>query len=260
MSGTLMLHRGAREVPRDYLAAVPTPPAERRWVPIPHHRFVDSVNNSLRSAGFTVERERYALSREDARLFGVLDLAVEVSPEVKLTVGLRSSLDQSYPLGFCAGHRVFVCDNLSFSAELMAKRKHTALGLSRFQADIGQCVAKLPEFVLAERSRIQRMQRREVTDTEAESLILKAMYDHQLVSHRLAPKLIEAWREAPFPEFEARNAWSLFNAFTLVMAAQQSNPQKHARNTMALQSLVSGFIGLDSPDVIDVTPQFNPLD
>jgi hypothetical protein len=31
-------------------------------------------------------------------------------PGVSLAVGIRNSWDQSFPLGFCAGARVFVCD------------------------------------------------------------------------------------------------------------------------------------------------------
>lgn len=105
----LCLHRGAREVSRDVLGTIPTPPPSRRWVPIGHADAVATVQSTLAQSGFHVERERYGLSRDDARLFGVLDLTIEVAPDVTLAVGVRNSIDQSFPLGFCAGHRVFVC-------------------------------------------------------------------------------------------------------------------------------------------------------
>lgn len=105
----LCLHRGAREVGREVLASVPTPPPSRRWVPIGHAQAVDTVEQALSSSGFRIERQRLGLSRDDARLFGVMDLTVEVAPDVTLAVGVRNSIDQSFPLGFCAGHRVFVC-------------------------------------------------------------------------------------------------------------------------------------------------------
>lgn len=235
----LCLHRGAREVQREALALVPVPPPSRRWVPVGHAQVVDTVERSLADCGLRVERQRYGLSRDDARLFGTLDLAVEVAPDVTLAVGVRNSIDQSFPLGFCAGHRVFVCDNLAFSAELMVRRKHTRFGADRFRDDIAGCVAKLEEFRLAEHARIARMREAPIGDVEAESFMLRA-YEHRLVSHRLLPGLIGAWRDPAHEAFEGRTLWSLFNCFTLVMADRaRSNPQAHAVATMRLQGLLN---------------------
>lgn len=235
----LVLHRGAREVPRETLASIITPPPSKRWVPIGHDRVILTVTATLETIGFRVDRERYALSGDDARLFGTLDISVEVAPDVTLAVGVRNSIDQTFPLGFCAGHRVFVCDNLAFSAELMVRRKHTRFGHDRFRDDITQCVAKLEEFRLAEQGRITRMRETTIGDVEAESFMLRA-YEHRLVSHRQLPGLIEAWREPAHEAFEERTLWSLFNAFTLVMADRaKSNPQAHAAATMRLQGLLN---------------------
>jgi hypothetical protein len=35
------------------------------------------------------------------------------------------------------------------------------------------------------------------------------------------PSVVEAWHTPPFPEFEPRTAWSLFNAFTCRGAANK---------------------------------------
>lgn len=130
-------------------------------------------------------------------------------------------------------------DNLSFSAELMVRRKHTRFGADRFRDDIAQCVAKLDEFRLAEQGRITRMQETPIGNVEAESFMLRA-YEHRLVSHRTLPGLIEAWREPAHEAFEERTLWSLFNCFTLVMADRaKSNPQAHAAATMRLQGLLN---------------------
>jgi hypothetical protein len=42
------------------------------------------------------------------------------------TVGLRNSHDKRFPIGIGFGSRVFVCDNLSFYADRVIRRKHTA--------------------------------------------------------------------------------------------------------------------------------------
>lgn len=251
MSGTLCLHAGARTVQRTELATVPVPPATRTWHPVGHVDFLAEVERSLLASGFTIERERHALSRGDCRYFGVIDLRVEIAPDVTLSCGIRNSTDQSFPLGFAAGHRVFVCDNLAFSAELMAKRKHSRFGLERFRSDIALCVSKLDEFRLAEQSRIERMINTPICDMQAESLMLRAIED-RLVSPRIIYRLIEAWRDPGFEEFKDRTMWSLYNAFTLVLGDQaRAMPDKHARTTMQLQSLLAPK-GADGANVIDV--------
>lgn len=258
MSGSLVLHCGASEVSRTALAEIPTPEPQGRWHPIAHTAVLESVASTLEAVGFTITKERLGLSANKARFFGTLDLAVPIVPNVTLAVGIRNSIDKTFPLGFCAGHRVFVCDNLAFSAELMAKRKHTRFGASRFRDDIVNCVSRLEQFKLAEQSRIQRMQEAEITNVEAESYMLRA-FENRIVTRNL-PKLIEAWREPPFDEFRPRTLWSLFNAFTLVMSGQaETNPQMFARQTMRLQGLLAPVRGADSPDLL-VVDEAPPVD
>lgn len=235
-----MLHCGAREVDLAELATIPTPEAVGRWFPISHHAVIQTVETSLANVGFRVDRSVYALSRDDGRMFATLDLGIDIVPGVKLAAGIRNSTDKSFPLGFCAGHRVFVCDNLAFSAELMVKRKHTRFGHDRFRFDVSDCVSKLTAFKEAEIERIVMMKGLELNDRRADSLMLRA-YEHDFISHRYMKKLIEAWRNPTFDgELSERTAWGLFNCFTLAMADQhRSNPQAYAAATMQLSALLS---------------------
>jgi hypothetical protein len=236
----LTLHVDAREVTLDELAAVPTPPPTTTWFPLGHATVIETVTRNLESVGLAVDRAKYGLSRGGARMFATLDLEVEVVPGVKLAAGVRNSTDQSFPLGFCAGHRVFVCDNLAFSAELLVSRKHTRFGHERFKADIAETVGKLQAFREAEVARIDRMRGLVLDDRHAESLMLRA-YEHGFCGVRYLPKLIEAWRAPAFGgELAERTAWSLFNCFTVVMADLAStNPQRYAAATMKLQALLT---------------------
>src|SRR5262245_3706555 len=131
-SGNLCLHKGARLVSLDELTPIKAPPPEGRWYPVSHHQVLERVTGTLQEAGYEVQRQQLALSRNDQRFFGTLDLRTTLAKGVTLAVGLRSSIDKSFPLGFCAGNRVFVCDNLAFRSELMVKRKHTINGERRF--------------------------------------------------------------------------------------------------------------------------------
>ncbi len=107
---TLVTHCGAREVSRDELNHIEAPPTTQTWFPVRHSTVVESVGDLLQTGGFQIHKATYAVSRQGARMFATLDLATPLVPGVSLAVGLRNSTDQSFPLGFCAGSRVFVCD------------------------------------------------------------------------------------------------------------------------------------------------------
>ena len=240
MPGTqLVLHCGAKEVSRNELATVEAPPPTRTWYPIKHSDVLDAVLETVDQTGFAVEKMRLALSRQGAQFFGTLDLRCPVAEGVSLAVGIRNSINQTLPLGFVAGTRVFVCDNLAFRSELLVSRKHTANGRVRFREAIAQAVQGLETFRTVESRRIELMRAVALTDVEAESFMLRA-YERRIVSHRLLPDVIRGWREPGHDDFQARTAWSLYNAFTGALADRaRSNPQQHAALTMRLAALLT---------------------
>src|SRR5205085_10337654 len=140
-----------------------------------HVQVLASVKETLRGAGYEVRSEKYALARADARFFGVLDLATPLAEGVALSVGVRNSVDKSFPLGFAAGSRVFVCDNLAFRSDLLVRRKHTANGLKAFGTAIAAAVAGLSSFRQVEAARIRAMAETELSPERASHVILTAL-------------------------------------------------------------------------------------
>ena len=233
-TSTLVLHRGARVVDLDELSGVKAPEPQGRWFPIAHSKVLTRVKETLGEAGFEVRREQLALSKGDHRFFGVLDLESALTEGTTLSVGVRNSTDQSFPIGFAAGSRTFVCDNLAFSAELMVKRKHTRFGEQRFGNDIATAVQKLHQFKVDEARRILLMRATDVTDVEADSLILRA-FEKGIITTPYIPKVLDEWRVPRHGEFEERTYWSLFSAFTSAMADRaKQNPHAYAVTTMRL--------------------------
>jgi hypothetical protein len=227
----LVLHCGARPATVDEVMAHRAPPPEGRWFPVSHGRVLTIVKESLRESGFNVTKEQFGLSHEARRFFGVLDLEAKLADGVTLAVGVRNSVDKSFPIGFAAGNRVFCCDNLAFRSELMLRRKHTRNGESRFVTDIASGVMQLTAFRITEEVRIGRMQTSEMSNRHAESLMLRAF--EGIIGPRELPRVIREWREPSFEEFRPRTAWSLFNAGTTVLGEGASaQPQKHVVRTM----------------------------
>src|SRR5437870_9390540 len=184
MSANLLLHCGAREVSEQELRSVGCPSATATWYPLPHAQVLDTVRGTLSTAGFGVQRQRLALTRKDARFFGTLDLENEVCEGVRLAVGVRSSFDKSFPIGFCCGERVTVCDNLSFGSEVVISKKHTRFGKERFDEGVSKAVVSLRQYQQTAAQRIQRMRDRPLSDDLANSLILTA-WEEGIVSHRI---------------------------------------------------------------------------
>lgn len=244
-TAALVLHtHGAREVTREELDRVATPEPTRTWKPIPHGTVIDVVERTLTSAGFSIESAKFGLIRGDARMFSTLTLASPLATGVSLAVGIRSSWDKSFPLGFIAGSRVFVCSNLAFRSDLLVSRKHTVNGRVRFEGAISQAVSTLAVFKEHEGSRIRRLQNFEVTDELAESVMLKA-FEQKIVSHRILTRTIGLYREPGFDDFEQMTAWRLLNAFTGALNSRaKSNPQEHARTTMRVNGLIDKTIGI----------------
>ncbi len=243
MSSSLILHKGGYSVSRDELAAVETPRPEGRWYPTPHLQVLNAVDETLVEAGYSVRSERLGLIRGGSRFFGVLDLGSSLADGVALSVGIRNSTDRSFPLGFCAGSRVFVCDNLAFSSELMVRRKHTLNGARNFRSAIAGAVGALRGFRELEEARIKFMQERELGPEEADATILRS-YERDIISINQLPVVLREWREPSFPDFVDRTAWSLMNAFTFALKARAvTNPTQFAAITMRLGALLAPQTG-----------------
>jgi hypothetical protein len=238
-STSLVMHKGARLVTREQLAAVDTPEPTNTWFPVPHVEVYEAARTTLQGAGFEIERAQLALSRNDARFFATLDLRSSVADGVSLAVGVRNSIDKSLPIGFCGGNRVFVCDNLAFSSEIMVRRKHTRFGQERFEEAMARAISSLAQFQETERARIERARSIEVRDETADSIILRA-YEDDVISTRSLDRVIKEWREPTHEEFAPRTLWSLENAFTGALGDMaRTMPQKYAGVTMRLQRLLA---------------------
>lgn len=235
----MILHCGAREVTREELANVPCPKAEGRWVPVPHHTVLDYALKALSDASYGIKKMKLGLSRNDQRFWGTLVLESNVVAGVSLAVALASSLDKSTSLRWGYGHSVFVCDNGAWCVEQSIARRHTTNGVTRYQEAICKAVTELGDYRRTEEERIKQLVARSMNDTEAESLLLRC-YEAKLLSPVTLPTAITQWRKPEYPDFEPRNAWSLYNAVTYALNDRaKTNPQAHAAATIRLNGLIT---------------------
>jgi hypothetical protein len=220
------------------------PPPTATWHPVGHAQVYDAVTATLTAAGYAVRKADLALARDGNRFFATLDLTAGLDDGVSLAVGVRNSLDKSLPLGFCAGNRVFVCDNLAFSAELAVTRKHTRFGRQRFAEAIDAAVTGLSAFAAAERSRIARLKAAVLGEEKSLALMARAV-EAGVVGATHLPALLQEWR-TPTHDYGTGmepTAWLLFNAVTTVLGRRRAvNPNEYAKRTMALNGLLAASV------------------
>jgi hypothetical protein len=243
MSATLMLHAGGWSASVGDLVSVPVPAPTDSYVPVPYGRLVEEVKLQLPRFGLAVDREEYGLAREGRQMFGVLSCRNgRPNADYCLAIGLRSSYDRTLSIGLVAGSRVFCCDNLAFSGEISAARKHTVHVLR----DLPDMVYRMLSQVSDQRGRISQeiggMKNRFLTAVEADHLIVEAVRRRAITPSRL-PQVLCGWERPRHAEFSPRTAWSLFNVVTEVLKG--CSPRVQMDGSLRLSSLFQRELSLN---------------
>lgn len=241
----LCLHSGGTEVSRNDLRHLQTPSPTKSWVPIPHFQLIDMVYDQLGKQGFSIVNDRHAIARGGSRYFGVAELRNgHNNDEFALAVGLRNSVDKSLPAGILLGTGVFVCDNLAFSSEFRADRRHTP-NIQRDLPEIVQTAVKSMSLAWSrEGDRVKTYKDRELTDQEASELIFKA-FDAGACLQTQATDIWQQWKKPDFKEFtESKpNVWRLFNAFTTVYRGDNIfDLSERSRSLHTILDSTAGFV------------------
>jgi hypothetical protein len=222
---SLALHSGGWEATKADLAAVPVPEETDSYVPVPYARLVEEVEMHIPRFGLAIAEERFALARDGQQMFGVLTCRNgNDHANYALALGLRSSYDRSLSVGLVAGSRVFCCDNLAFSGEASAARKHTVHVFRDLPDLIYRMLMKVSSMQDRIHQEIAAMRDQEISAETADHLMVEAVRTNVLPASQL-PRVMEAWERPLHTEFLPRTAWSLFNAFTEVAKSRSPKVQ-----------------------------------
>lgn len=254
MRNSLYLHCGASRVEREALKDIATPEPTETWFPIPHTTLVEQVESALSALNMRVVDQAHSLTRNGLRYFGLLQVAncQQTSDDYAYVLGLRNTHDRSFKAGLTIGHQVFVCDNLAFNGEITIARKHTRYIMEDLPALTLNAVGRLAERWTAMNERIARYKQHELSDGQANDLIIRA-FDAGAITLQQIPEVVAQWRRPNHPEFaESRTAWRLFNAVT--EAAKGTSLQLLPKRTIALHGLMDAETGLlarrvDGPEI-----------
>lgn len=223
----LLAHRGAQLLGRQDLPLLPVPEATLTHKPVPHAAVAEALIESLGLRRYQVVADEYAVTPDGARMFGVLTIDVEESG-VRFAIGVRNSHDKSFSLGLTVGYRVFVCDNLAFTGDFTPITRKHSKHLDVVDV-IDGAVGRMQRHFDPMRRRIEVWRNHTLADDAARLVIYRAFIEGALsVPRRLARDVHRLYFEPEQPDFEARTAWSLSNAFTSAFKALPPVPRFQA--------------------------------
>lgn len=240
---SMMLHCGGVEKTYEELREMPTPMgATPRHFPVPYHMFVDEVRGAVAYAGMRIATETYALAARGQHFFGLVAVA-NGDQEKELVIGMRSSHNRTLPLSLAVGGRVFVCDNLAFSAEFVLATRSTPKVLQRLPMLAIEGVKSMVPYKRIIHDEMEGWKADRLADFAAERLMIAAMRTG-VMPPRMLPRWVEEYDHPTAAEHVelAGTKLGLYNAAT---AAIRHNPDSKrganlnilVRRTLELRSL-----------------------
>lgn len=242
-----MMHCGAQAVPFPQLVMCETPLPTDSHVPIPHHQFYQTALDGLYDQGYKTRDTRHYLNREGAHYFSLMRLEHEdEDPEQGhgTMCALRNSHDKTFAASLAIGAKVFVCDNLSFSGDIVVGRKHTA-----------NIWAELPEIFSGAISKIRVMRKRQevrfaeykeapLDDRTADHLIMET-YRSGIINLKRIGKVNDEWHN-PSADHGDKSIWRYFNAVTAALGPTSANQLiQLPKKTIDLHLLLDDYCHLD---------------
>lgn len=222
MSASLSAHRkGSSLVTLDQLRALPTPASRGpQHEPVPHHLLARALMVEAQERGYDVRRQQFALGMNGSALFGVLDLMPPGVVDVEdrgMSLGFRNSTNSTLAIKVVAGTRVFVCDNLALSGDLIAVLRRNTTGLDLNDA-LKAGFDKFLQHASALDLHVARLQATAIVDMEAKARIFD-IFAQRVVPIHLFDDVERSYFHPTddMTDCQPRTAWGLHNAFTRAM-------------------------------------------
>ena len=223
---SIINHCGATAVDRDSLSMLDEPkPMSQTHCPIRHDYFVNEVETAMGDAGYTIKAQEYSLQRRWDRktselscdnLFGMMELQnCKGHEDIGRIVGLRNSSTMHFRAQLGCGGRVFVCDNLCFSAEVVVGRRHTIHIKRDLPKLLTGAMFEVNKEFLRNEMRVDIYKDTPLDRTELHDIAMVAMRAGAIPPSTLRP-WIKTYNNPQHEEFRRKDCWALQNAFTEV--------------------------------------------
>lgn len=220
---TLILANGIAT--REEIAAVAIPTATETYNPMSHIDFIsmteEAIEKKFGRGNYELE-ETFGLTEEGARLFGTISIRLD-SEDYGILWALRNALDKTMTVAIAAGTHHFVCSNMTFSTNgIIYARKHTPNVVIDMADKIREAIDFGPNLHEDLTGRWEKMKGMPLSlDRGFEHLGLAR--GHKVLTPNQHSVAISEWESPRHQEFEERNVFALYQAFT--EAAKKGAPE-----------------------------------
>ena len=237
MNGLLLDTAGSFRATEEQVLAevIPNPRVpSSTYQPIQNAELLNMLDKVANSHGLELSNPTFGIDRKGQRMFGVYEVEGKnhLDDKVKLMMGVRNSFDMSCSAGVCFGSKVFVCSNLCFSGYAnesgisgMASHRHTLNIYSTLYDRLHSSLSQVDKFRHYQELFFGKLEKKHIGNNGGYSLIIDAARNGVInktkildvanewqLQHRGPENVAEEARY--HPEFTARTAYNLFNAFT----------------------------------------------
>jgi len=248
MQGSMM-HCGAEPIPLPQLEALVTPPATKTHLPIPHHEFFDLALSKLSDQGYDVNEPKHYIHKEGNLYFALMQINhadEEINGEHSTMCALRNSHDKTFSASLAVGARVFVCDNLSFSGDIVVGRKHHPNIWDTLPGIFEEAISKIR--IMRKRQDVRFAEYREapLDDRTVDHLIMET-YRRGIINPLRIGKVNQEWHD-PSEDHGDKTVWRYFNACTKILGPQSTNQLiQLPKKTIDLHLLLDDYCQVDLP-------------
>lgn len=245
------MHCGAEPIPQAMLEGLLIPAATKTHKPIPHDQFFGFASNRLIQQGYEITNPKHYINNEGQQYFALMALKHEdeEAAEGHTTMcALRNSHDKTFGASLAIGARVFVCDNLSFSGDIVVGRKHTA-----------NIWDELPELFETAIKQIRVMRKRQDVrfaeykeapcDNHTADHLIMECYRAGIINLRRIGKVNEEWLD-PSADHGDKSIWRYFNAVTAALGpASTAQLIQLPKKTIDLHLMLDNYcdVSFDEP-------------
>lgn len=242
----LYMHCGAEPVHLEQIAMLTPPPATDTHFPIPHIDVYNTALEKITGAGYEVISAQHYTNREHAHYFSLMELEHENSDAATM-LALRNSWDMVFRASLAIGARVFVCDNLSFSGDIVVGHKNTAHGLDRLPERFEEAVKRIKLMQKRQELRFAEYKQAPLDDFTADHLVMEC-YRRGIVNLQRIGKVNQEWYE-PSADHGDKRVWRFFNAVTAALYPKSNNALiQLPKRTIDLHLLLDEFCDVDIED------------
>lgn len=243
----MMIHCGGEHITRADPALYVQPARTDTHYPIAHNMLLEMVEQTFKRKNWEVLGQDHAVNKEGMQLFSLYDIAPVVDHGVLreedwgLQVALRNSHDKSFSATVAIGARVFVCDNLSISGEIMIGRKHTPKIEDDLHILVDDAISRARPFIDQQRTQFRRYKESQILDADVDNIIMEFYRQNVLNSSKLG-MVYDDFTDGDMHNDYGQSAWKLFNAVTNAIRPKSVNAHMMlSRKTITLHHLMDDY-------------------